>query len=51
MGSYPSTRQLLDKIPCFPCLYRHTIIGNYYGVKKHRGKRKERSLGTSSYRR
>jgi len=47
MSSYPSTRQLLDKIPGLPCLYRHTISGNYYGVKKYRGKRKERSLGTT----
>jgi integrase len=47
MNKRPSTRQLLAKIPNFPCLYRHKISGNYYGIKKHRGKRKEHSLETS----
>ena len=47
MGKHPSTRQLLVKIPNFPSLYRHKISGNYYGIKKHRGKRKERSLETT----
>lgn len=42
-----STRQLLEKIPNFPCLYRHTLNANYYGIKKISGKRKEHSLGTA----
>ena len=41
-----STYQLLGKIPNFPGLYRHTINGTYYGVKKIAGKRKEHSLDT-----
>jgi integrase len=41
-----STRQLLDKIQKFPCLYRHTLNGTYYGIKKISGKRKEHSLQT-----
>ncbi len=41
-----STRQLLSKIPNYACLYRHTINGTYYGIKKHGGKRKEHSLDT-----
>jgi len=41
-----STRQLLDKIPNYPCLYRHNVNGTYYGIKKHGGKRKEHSLQT-----
>jgi len=41
-----STRQLLEKIPNYPCLYRHSVNGNYYGIKKHGGKRKEHSLKT-----
>ena len=43
----PSTRQLLDKIPSVPCLYRHSVNGTYYGIKKHAGKRKEHSLDTT----
>ena len=43
----PSTRQLLDKIPNVPCLYRHSINGTYYGIKKNAGKRKEHSLETT----
>jgi len=42
----PSTRQLLDKIPNVPCLYRHSVNGTYYGIKKIAGKRKEHSLET-----
>jgi hypothetical protein len=42
----PSTRQLLDKIPNVPCLYRHSVNGTYYGIKKKAGKRKEHSLET-----
>jgi integrase len=43
----PSTRQLLDKIPNHPGLYRHRNSGRYYGIKKSGGKRKEHSLETS----
>ncbi len=42
-----STRQLLEKIPNFPCLYRHTLNETYYGIKKVSGKRKEHSLQTA----
>lgn len=35
------------KIPNFPGLYRYLPIGNYYVVKKLRGKRREISLRTS----
>jgi len=42
-----STRQLLGKIPNVPGLYRHTINGTYYGIKKISGKRKEHSLDTT----
>jgi len=42
-----STRQLLGKIPNFPGLYRHTINGIYYAIKKKSGKRKEHSLDTT----
>jgi integrase len=35
------------KVPNFPGLYRHSGTGNYYGVKKLHGRRKERSLGTA----
>jgi integrase len=35
------------KVPNVPGLYRNTISGRYYGVKKLRGKRKEHSLRTS----
>jgi len=43
----PSTRQLLDKIPNVPSLYRHSVTGIYYGIKKIAGKRKEHSLDTN----
>ncbi len=43
----PSTRQLLDKIPNVPSLYRHSVNGTYYGIKKIAGKRKEHSLDTT----
>jgi integrase len=46
MTKRPSTKQLLAKIPNVPCLYRHTINGSYYGIKKLDGKEKDRSLGT-----
>jgi integrase len=42
-----STRQLLEKIPNFQCLYRHSANGTYYAIKKFAGKRKEHSLATS----
>lgn len=42
-----STRQLLGKIPNFPGLYRHSVNGTYYAMKKIAGKRKEHSLETS----
>jgi len=42
-----STRQLLVKIPNYPGLYRHRVNDIYYGIKKHSGKRKERSLNTT----
>ena len=42
-----STRQLLERIPNFPCLYRHKVNDTYYGVKKISGKRKEHSLKTT----
>ena len=41
-----STRQLLSKIPNYPCLFRHHN-GTYYGIKKIAGKRKEHSLDTT----
>jgi len=46
-GNRPSTRQLLDKIPNFPCLYRHSVNNTYYAIKKWDGKRKEHSLNTT----
>lgn len=42
-----STRQLLKKIPGFPCLYRHEVNETYYGITKVLGNRKEHSLGTT----
>jgi hypothetical protein len=42
-----STRQLLEKIPNYPCLYRHRLNASYYGIKKVSGKRKEHSLQTT----
>jgi integrase len=42
-----STRQLLEKIPNFQCLYRHSANGTYYAIKKFAGKRKEHSLQTT----
>jgi integrase len=47
IGGAKTTRQLLDKIPNFPCLYRHSLNGTYYAIKKHEGKRKEHSLQTT----
>ena len=37
----------MDKIPNYPCLYRHKLNDTYYGIKKLAGKRKEHSLQTS----
>ncbi len=42
-----STRQLLKKIPGFPCLYRHKVNEIYYGITKVLGNRKEHRLGTT----
>lgn len=42
-----STRQLLQKIPGYPCLYRHSVNDSYYGITKVGGNRKEHSLGTT----
>ena len=42
-----STRQLLIKIPNYPCLYRHSVNDTYYGQKMFGGKRKEHSLATT----
>lgn len=42
-----STRQLLNKIPSVPCLYRHSVTGVYYGSKKLGRKRKEKSFQTT----
>lgn len=44
---HQSTRQLLAKIPNFPCLYRHTVNDNYYGIKKIARQRHEHSLRTT----
>jgi hypothetical protein len=41
------TKDLLEKIPNFPCLYRHSVNGLYYGIKKVSGKKKSHSLDTS----
>ena len=35
------------KIPPHQCLYRHTLSGRYYAIKKLFGKRRETSLGTT----
>lgn len=42
-----STRQLLDKVPNVQCLYRHSVNGTYYAIKKWAGKRREHSLDTT----
>ncbi|MDB6110777.1 MAG: hypothetical protein JWR69_2527 [Pedosphaera sp.] len=44
MVTSQSTRQLLVKIPNFPCLDRHKLNSTYYGIKKIGIKRKEHSL-------
>ena len=36
----------MAKIPNVPCLYRHKINGNYYGIKKINGKEKDHFLDT-----
>jgi hypothetical protein len=43
----PSTQQILGKIPNYPSPFRHRLNGNYYGIKKVSGKRKEHSLKTT----
>jgi len=35
------------KVANYPYLYRHTVSGRYYGVKKIKGKKRESSLKTS----
>jgi hypothetical protein len=45
--SAATPEKLYIKVPNYPGLYRHTVSGRYYGVKKLRGRRKERSLGTT----
>jgi integrase len=42
-----STRQLLVKIPNYPCLYKHSQNETYYAITKVGGNRKERSLQTT----
>lgn len=42
-----STRQLLNKVPNVPSLYRHSLNNTYYGIKKRDGKRREHSLDTT----
>ena len=37
----------MEKIPNFPCLYRHSTNGKYYGIKKISGKSKHYSLRTT----
>jgi integrase len=44
---HKTTRQLLDKIPNVPNLYRHSVNGTYYGIRKLKNKRKEHSLVTA----
>jgi integrase len=46
-NQHQSTRQLLEKLPNVPCLYRHKLNDTYYGIKKVSGKRKEHSLQTT----
>jgi integrase len=38
---------LYEKVANVPCLYRHVETGNYYAVKKVKGRRKEHSLRTA----
>jgi integrase len=46
-GNHVQTKDLLEKIPNVPYLYRHSINGLYYGIKKVSGKKKSHSLGTT----
>jgi hypothetical protein len=41
------TKDLLEKIPNFPSLYRHSVNGTYYGIKELSGKKKTHSLDTT----
>jgi integrase len=43
----PATESLYSKVPGVVGLYRHAVSGRYYGVKKIKGKRRERSLDTT----
>ena len=42
-----NNRKTVEKIPNFPCLFRHKLNDIYYGIKKVGGKRKEHSLQTT----
>ncbi len=42
-----NNRRTVEKIPNFPCLFRHKLNANYYGIKKVGGKRKEHGLQTT----
>jgi hypothetical protein len=39
-ADYAQTKELLEKTPHFPCLYRHSVNGAYYAIKKVSGKKK-----------
>jgi hypothetical protein len=47
MSPTKSTRQQLVKVAQVTCLYRHSLSGRYYGIKKVSGKRKEHALATA----
>jgi integrase len=42
-----STRQALVKVANVPCLYRHSLNGTYYAIKKLKGEKKQHSLDTT----
>lgn len=42
-----STRQLLEKVPNVPCLYRHTVTKVYYAIKKLGKKQRSYCLKTA----
>jgi len=44
---YAQTKELLEKTPNFPCLYRHSVNGVYYAIKKVSGKKKTHCLETT----
>jgi len=45
-----TTRELLKKIPNYPCLYKHELNDTYYGIKKFNGKIIAHSLKTTERR-